>query len=456
MPNISEPVLYLFDFAQSDGNRYFIVGGPHTLYSLNGAVLVPLNLTPFNGDRWQSAILNDNLYLVNAADPIQQFNGITLVPLVETPVAGQTAMPQRARFICNSMNHLMVANLAESGVDVPTRVRWSDIDIPSIWAPVADGVGANEAGFLDIGEGGDPILGIGPVGTQRVAVYKNSSIWVLTYYGRPLIYTVERVVTDEGLLTPYAFCSVADRHYFVGNRDFYMFDGLHLNPIGTARVRQMFFKDISTIPSDVKVFAWPHPSFSEVWWIYRSRDSTTYNKCLVYNWEYNCWCTRDYMPMSAFAIFTEQFKVIINDMTWTFDDPRAQRTWADKEAQGARYVISGDENGSLFIHGKTKLANGREIVGKLETGNLRPLSRVVQTRTRGASFDITGQFVVRLGQKNNPGQEDLQWSEPQPVGEDGRFDQRAVSREYRLRLETTDISSLGEYTLHVQPAGDRQ
>lgn len=455
MPNLGSQIQYLHDFVQQDETRYFLVGTLDTIYLLNRAtgVFEPLNLIPFIGTssiRWQSAPMNNKLYLVNGVDPIQEFDPPNLLDLSETPVDYLSSMPQTARYIINSVNHLMVAYTAEGGTEFPTRVRWSDIDDPTIWTP---NILVNEAGFKDVGEGGDPIKALTSGGMQQVRVYKNNSIHTLTYYGRPTIYSEDRVLANEGLLTPYAIASVNGVDFFVGHRDFYAFSGPRPTPIGTQRVRNAFYGDVD-FGSLLEVFAFIHPSLPEVWFVYKAKGSETFNKCLAYNWELQIWFSRNYFPMSALGVYLEQNVNTIEDLVWDWNDPRTLLTWNEKRSGGIKQIIGGDETGELFLHGGVADADGVPLVGTLETGNIRIPSRNVQTRVGRSSFDNKGNFLVRLGSKNNPGDE-IVYGDSQLVGVDGLLDDMAVAREYRLKLESAELCSLGEFSIWWHGAGHR-
>lgn len=456
MPNLGGQIQLLYDFVRQDLTRYFFAFTPDDVYLLNRATgaFEDLNLLPFSGSnsvRWQVAPMNDRLYCVNGVDEIQEFTPPNvLAELVETPVDYETSIPTTARYILNSVNHLMLAHTVEDGLDQPTRIRWSDIDDPTIWTP---NIEVNEAGFKNIGEGGDPIFAITLGGEQQVRVYKSRSIHRLTYYGLPVIYAEDRIPTEDGLIAPYAIASVGNVDYFVGNRDFYVFDGPRPRPIGTHRVRNTFYNDID-FGSGLSIFAFAHHLLPEIWFVYKSKGSTTFNKCLVYNWELEIWFTRNYFPMSALGVYLEQNVQTIDDLIWTFEDPEALKTWDEKISGGVRLLIGGDDNGELFLHGGIATADGLPLVGTLRTGHIRILGRNVQTRIGRISLDNKGTFTARLACKNNPGDE-MVFGDSQDVGVDGLFDDVVVAREFQLDLTTTELASLGELSLWWKEAGHR-
>lgn len=321
-----------------DGSRYLIVGTKKYLYLWphSGSIEEALNDTAFTGaltDRWQCAELNNKLYITNGVDKIQVFDGTTL-----TDLTGDA--PSAAKFAVNSVNHLFVANTYEGTDYMERRVRWSDIDDPATWTPDPDN---NEAGYVDMpSDIGSKIEAIGSLGPNGVAIYGNKAIYMANYIGGAPFYAFERKIIGEGLFAPYSLVGINDRHFFLGNKDFYVYNGgSDLQPLGANRVISYFFGDYDrTEPANIYGFA--HPLYTEVWWVYVSKNDSTgfFSKALTYNWQSDTWAVRNYFPFSMLvtALSTEQRQ--IQDVTTAIKD--AVGTWRDKQGKGQWVLISGN------------------------------------------------------------------------------------------------------------------
>ena len=80
--------------------------------------------------------------------------------------------------------------------------------------------------------------------------------------------------------------SVNDTVFWMGQSNFYMFDG-RIQPIPCA-VRDYVFSDINSQQS-FKVFAGSLGSQNEVWWFYPSSGSEENDRYVVYNYAENLW-----------------------------------------------------------------------------------------------------------------------------------------------------------------------
>ena len=72
----------------------------------------------------------------------------------------------------------------------------------------------------------------------------------------------------------------------MGNDRFYKYDG-RVQTLNCSLLRYII-NDINTVQLD-QVFAGTNKEFNEVWWFYCSSGSTTVDKYVIYNYEYNIW-----------------------------------------------------------------------------------------------------------------------------------------------------------------------
>jgi len=336
------PLIWGQDFVIADGTRYFLLATKDDIYyydrSDGSITSIMEGFSGYSTDRWQSAIMNGRLYLVNRVDnPVEFVNPSSIWNMVDDPLKPADAWcPDGANCIANFFNHLVFGNTLENGVRHPRRIRWSDIDDAKTFISTD----ANEANVYDFPEEIGEIKGMAVLGPNALIVYGTKAIYSVSYIGRPLIFAVERKITWEGLFAPYSLVAGVDAHFFIGNRDFYMYaGGSTLRAIGESRVATSFFSDFQQDSPD-NVYGYVHPNLSEIWWPYISMNSTYHDKMLAYNWEYDSWATREYFPHSMLTEFLMTTVVQIGTVTRLIQD--AGMSWRDKQGKGVWVIISGD------------------------------------------------------------------------------------------------------------------
>ncbi|MCA7085849.1 hypothetical protein K7G19_19860 [Cupriavidus sp. DB3] len=126
--------------------------------------------------------------------------------------------------------------------------------------------------------------GLGP----DIVVYKETSMYYGTYQGPPIIWAFNVISNQIGAPCQEAVVSIGTAHYFLGNDNFYVFDGTRPTPIGDA-VKNWFFRDQN--PSHKQRVRSVHDrNNSLVYWYYVSNASTgPIDSCLVYNYKTGRW-----------------------------------------------------------------------------------------------------------------------------------------------------------------------
>ena len=342
---------YGYDFEKASGTRYFVIGDEDYLYANpHTGTFTNLNpAAPFNGaatDRWQGVEFNDKLYLSNRVDGLQVFNGTTLATLASTADGGQ---PTSAWTMENVLSHIVLGNTVEGGTRFRQRVRWCKIDNPDIWIPSAtqaDSLTANnEAGYYDFPQDLGEILVIKNLGPNAALIYGTRGIFRMSYIGLPLVWSFERVVDGEGIFAPYSMAVANDVHFFLGNRDFYMFSGSgELRGIGADRVISSFLGRYDKTERE-NIYSFVHHHFTEIWWVYvnKLRNLSTFNSALCYNWHTDTWSTRgETTPFnfSFLASYLTAEQKTIEDATNAIRD--AVGTWRDKQSKGSWVIIGGN------------------------------------------------------------------------------------------------------------------
>lgn len=88
--------------------------------------------------------------------------------------------------------------------------------------------------------GGGPIVSGAAFGRQAVA-YKERAMFLGTYVGGSATWQWDQIPGDQGAIGPEAVCDANGLHFFVGQDNFWVFDGVRATPVGDQDVRTWFF-----------------------------------------------------------------------------------------------------------------------------------------------------------------------------------------------------------------------
>lgn len=137
--------------------------------------------------------------------------------------AGAMSLPAvvtKAKYVKQFNNYLFLANVANSGTDMSSRIYWSGIKDPATW----DG-----DQFIDISkDDGQQITGLKPLG-DRLIVYKERSIYSVYFTGDadfPFILPGGgKTNSSVGCIAPWSIQEVENGHVFLSYDGLYYFDG---------------------------------------------------------------------------------------------------------------------------------------------------------------------------------------------------------------------------------------
>jgi len=126
-----------------------------------------------------------------------------------------------------------------------------------------------------------PIVAMTGYGSTFVA-FKSESIYVGSYVGSPSVFQWSLVPGQVGVRNKEAIAQAGQQLFFLGNDNFYLFDGSRCVPIGNP-LREWFFKsEVSESYSYKTVAAYDRPN-QFVWWFYVPTGQTTLTRALVYH-----------------------------------------------------------------------------------------------------------------------------------------------------------------------------
>lgn len=240
-------------------------------------------------------------------------------------------------------NFIVLIDVTENGTRKPLRVRWCRLDLPENWKN--DSSGNGEAGAADIGTT-DWNLTAERLGNS-LAIYKERSIWLMSYIGVPLIFDFREVITGLGAVGPRAVGNFGDEHFFVGNDDFYFFNGESIESVGEP-VRQWFFTNAHPNYLNLtQVFIMEENNELLVAFASTASTDGTFDKALVYNWLEESWSIRDLTAMTALGYYRQT-----KDLAWSDDSgswAAALGTWDERTfLTNAPINLLGDSGGYIY------------------------------------------------------------------------------------------------------------
>jgi hypothetical protein len=127
---------------------------------------------------------------------------------------------------------------------------------------------------------------------EAIVVYKQRSLYIGIYVGPPAIWDFRHIPGEAGALSQEAVIDIGTsedpRHIFMGEFDFYSFDGARPVPIGAPWLKETVFGELNR--SFQHLAAGLHDRVnSRVYFYYPGSASATLNKCVVYNYKNARW-----------------------------------------------------------------------------------------------------------------------------------------------------------------------
>lgn len=162
----------------------------------------------------------------------------------------------------------------------PMLIRWSDQESVTDWAPTA----TNQAGSIRLSHGSQIITAIQT--RQEIFVLTDSTAYSLQYLGAPLVWGSQLLADNLSIMGPNAIAVASGVVHWMGKDKFYSYSG-RVETLN-CDLRKYVFNDIN-LGQNQQVFAGTNEGFNEIWWFYCSRDSTTVDRYVVYNYQERIW-----------------------------------------------------------------------------------------------------------------------------------------------------------------------
>jgi hypothetical protein len=329
----TSPFIFGYDWERHNKIRHLILATGSKVFELNRSTFSLVELgTGFAtvaGYRWQKAAINNLLFLVNGADPIQQYNGSAL-----TPLAGDATLPDSSTHMTSLAGHLVLGAPIINGTIEYSKVMWSDFDYLGNFTPSS----TSSAGSFTLPKA---ITGIEAIDDYTLFVYAKDSIFRFSYLEASPWFAIDTIHDAEGLNFPYSLVKDTEGHFFIGQNNIYFASRSSFKDLGTNKVTNFLFQELDST-AHLNVYGWAHPNGEEIWWVYipRTGSDWTSAKAIIYNKVYNAFYTWSTFPHSMLVEFLEQNVRTIGEITTPFQS--ATLTWREKHGKGVWLILSGD------------------------------------------------------------------------------------------------------------------
>ena len=266
-----------------DDTTRFFAGTTTKLYETNVSVWTDVSraaaYTANSTMRWRWATVGNVALAANANDTIQASTSGAFSCISGAPAAT----------IIETVNYFVFAFNTTDGTFGASPDRWwcsalSDYTTwtPSIATQAATGRLTSTAGQITAGRRfGDAIV-----------AYKKRSMYLGTYVGPPFIWSFAQIPGEVGALSHEAVVNIGTpenpKHIFMGEDNFYTYDGSKPIPIGTNRVKNTVFSQLlqSRYSSCIAL----HDRINAlVYFYYPVGDSVQPDHCVVYNYRSDQW-----------------------------------------------------------------------------------------------------------------------------------------------------------------------
>ena len=162
----------------------------------------------------------------------------------------------------------------------PMTVRWADQDNFREWFPSA----LNTSGEVLLTEGSALVGAIRS--RNAINLWTDQAMYTQTFVGPPFIFNFTQVGSNCGLIGTHACVDVDGVSYWMGDNNFYMYDGRVRTMDCT--IRRYLFNDFNMTQKE-KVYAGINSEFKEIVWLYPMSGSEEPNGYVIYNYEENTW-----------------------------------------------------------------------------------------------------------------------------------------------------------------------
>ena len=269
-------------------------------------------------ENWTATVIGGVLVMTNGVDDPQYWELISGVPATIQKM--QNLNNWTSTHECKSLrafrSFLVALNVTKSGINYPRLVKWSTEAAtqltPTSWDETSAIV---DAGEYELADSKGEILDGLPL-RDSFMIYKEDSIYSMTYVGTPFIFAFRQLSPSVGALTKNCVAEYDGGPFFFGNGDIYINDGQKVVSILPHKIRDYIFQSIDG-EEYKKSFVVADYGRTEMWACFPTAASASgqCSKAVVWNWTNQAFTIRDLPDLAHIGY-------------GSIDDPNTFTTWA--------------------------------------------------------------------------------------------------------------------------------
>ena len=260
-----------------DGTTRFFAGMSSQINEAGVSTWSNVSTTTYgtaNTSRWRFAQQGNVTLAVNGANTMSASTGSNFTVLPSAPVAALVEVVNQFVLVANTLASQQTWQCSALG----DYTSWAN----SIATQAVSGTLTSSPG---------PITGLRRFGDSVIA-FKKNSMYFGTYVGAPTVWNFIQIPGEAGAMSQEAIVNIGTpenpKLIFMGNEDFYVFDGSRPVPIGTNRLKVKVFGEL--LQSRYYACTALHDKVkSLVYFYYPVADSIFPDHCAVYNYRTDRW-----------------------------------------------------------------------------------------------------------------------------------------------------------------------
>jgi hypothetical protein len=440
VPVLSSACLGAAVVTKLDGTRRIIAGTAEELFELSSGSWSDVSGTTYAATadfRWSFAQFGDATLAANKGDVIQRSTSGAFADADASAPSASIVFTVGAQVMALDVN---------DGADKPDGWHCCAINDDTDWTPSLTTRAAS--GRLVSTPG--PLTAGARLGDYAIA-YKSRSIYIGQFVDAPEIWHWESVQGgDAGCVGKDALCDLGGAHFFVGEDNFWLFDGTRPIPLANNQVRQWFF-DNSSPEFRYRTQCVYDRQNDRVWVFYPSNSAETCDSALVYHIKTKQWGRSDRTCEAT-------LNYISAGLTYdTWDDAGSTYDTLPDIAYDSQFWRAGGRALAVVnASHQLQMLTGASAASGFVTGDVGDddqYSLLTGVRLRFAPGFKPETGLMRTFHKANSG-DDYEMG-PGALFVDGKFDVLVESRWHKAEFTFTGPVRVTAGAPKVKPAGDR-
>lgn len=360
--------------------RFWVHAGLTAVYVDDGTTRTDITGTAPTGavdNRWTGGSLNGVFVLNNGVDQPMFWGGDTAANLA-TLTGWNSAW--RCSVLRPFKNFLIALDITKTATKYPHMVKWSDIAVPGAIPTSWDETDpAKDAGEQDLAETSDLLVDCLPLGDVNV-IYKERSMYAMSYVGAPYIFRFQRLPGESGMLARGCAVNTPLGHVVLTAGDVVVNNGTGVQSIANGAVRSYIFNNIDST-NYKSAFVTANPQRNEVWICFPFGSSETCNAACVWNWIDKTWGLRTLVNVTYGAF--GQFNSSTTTTTWDGDSD----TWETD-------ATSWNENEYSPAEARLLMCHSTPLISLTDTGTT-DLSVLIESKLERTGMTMGDPYSVK-------------------------------------------------------------